>query len=183
MDFIDVFKDCLEYIRQKYSGFHFYCERDFVWTVQKFMTEYIEKNGLPYKVLNDYPIESGERRSKSVDIAVVSSNLDDKAVVMGIAQAEFVIEFKFEPSKLRKDEICVHKLPVVIWSEVIEDIARVNRFVKNKVAKCSIAILVDEYGRHKISQHHLKNDNSTWIDWGNCNCEKLNVSILYTEVK
>ncbi|HZK61077.1 MAG TPA: hypothetical protein VFC41_03310, partial [Anaerovoracaceae bacterium] len=77
--------------------------------------------------------------------------------------------------------ICVHKLPVVGWSGVLEDIDRVQRFVANEYAKCSVAILVDEFGRHKTSQHII--ENAMWIDWGNCNSEKLNVSILYTEFK
>ncbi|MBW7572439.1 hypothetical protein [Caproiciproducens faecalis] len=181
MNFLDVHKNCLEAIRQNYCNFHFYCERDFVWTVQKYIQNYIGDNRLPYKVFNDFPIESGEKRSKSVDIAVIANNFNDKDILIGKAQAEFVIEFKFEPSKMRKDDICVHKLPVVEWSGVLIDIDRIHRFVENRKAKCGVAILIDEFGRHKTSQHIL--ENSTWIDWGKCNSEQLNVSVLYTEVK
>jgi len=154
---------------------------NFVWTIQKLIAEYIHDNKLPFKVLNDFPIESGVRRSKSVDLAIIRNDLDDRDVLYGKAQAEFVVEFKFEPSKMRKDEICVHKLPVVQWSEVLKDIERVHRFVDSKLAKCSVAILVDEFGRYINPQHTP--GNSTWINWGNCNSQKLNVSILYTECK
>lgn len=181
MDWIEIFNNCLEEIKNNYHAYHFYCERDFVWTVQKFLDDYIRQNNLPYKILNDYPIEGGERRSKSVDLAVVYYDVKDFDVLKGEAQAEFVVEFKFEPSKMRKDEICIHKLPVVSWQGVLEDIDRVNRFVGNNKSKSSIAILIDEYGRHNTPNHTLC--NSEWIDWNNCNTNKLKISILYTVVK
>src|SRR5665648_948421 len=126
MDLLNIFKECLEVIRHYYCEYNFYCERDFVWTIQKLLKTHIEEKGLPYKVFNDFPMETGERRSKSVDIAIVKTGIDDRDISYGKAQAELVIEFKFEPSKMRKDEICVHKLPVVGWSGVLEDIDRVH---------------------------------------------------------
>lgn len=180
MDWIEVFNTCLEEIKNKYHTYHFYCERDFVWTVQKLIEEYISQNNLPYKILNDYPIEGGERRSKSVDLAVVNINSNDFDVMKGIEKAELVIEFKYEPSKMRKNEICVHKLPVVDWKDVLEDIDRVHRFVRDKKSKSSIAILIDEFGRHTTPNHILS--GSDWIYWGNGNTNDLNISILNTEI-
>lgn len=181
MDLLNLFNECLDVIRHSYCENNFYCERDFVWTVQKLLKNHIDENKLPYKILNDFPIEIGERRSRSVDIAIIKIGIDDRDVLFRKSKAELAIEFKFEPSKMRKDEICVHKLPVVEWREVLVDIERVHRFVENKATKCSIAILVDEFGRHKTS--HPIVEDSIWIDWGNCNSKNLNVSILYTEVK
>lgn len=79
------------------------------------------------------PIEYGKKRSICVDLAVISNDLEDKDVLQRKGQAEFVAEFKFEPSEMRKKEICIHKLPVVGWSEVLEDAERVKRFVDNSV--------------------------------------------------
>ena len=113
MEILNLFKECLEVIRHNYCGYNFFCERDFVWTVQKLLKNRIEEDKLPYNIFNDFPIETGERRSKSIDIAIVKIGIDDRDISYRKAQAELVIEFKFEPSKMRKDEICVHKLPVI----------------------------------------------------------------------
>lgn len=47
-------------------------------------------------------MEGGERRSKNVDLAVISINVNDSDVLKGDAKAELVVEFKYEPSKMRK---------------------------------------------------------------------------------
>lgn len=179
MDTIPDFINTLNHVKEHYSEYHFYCERDFVWTIQKLMREYFEKNNLPYRVYNDYPMEKGVH----VDLAIVDYSIkDNKAIQNGLAQAKITIEFKFEPSKLRSDEICVHKLPVVFFSEVMKDVERVHKFVADKKTKRSIAILVDEYGRFKTPQHMDVSPQSKWIDWGSCGSDKLNISILFTEV-
>ena len=77
MDWINIFNSCIEEIKNNYDSHHFYCERDFVWTVQKLISNYISLNNLPYKVLNDYPIEYGDHRSKSVDLSVLHKDIDD----------------------------------------------------------------------------------------------------------
>ncbi len=181
MDWIKIFNSCLEEIKNKYHTYHFYCERDIVWTIQRSIAEYIHQNKLPYKIINDYPIEGGERRSKSVDLAVVSIDVNDFDVLNGKAKAELVVEFKYEPSKMRKNEICIHKLPVVSWQGVLEDIDRVHRFVSNEKSKRSIAILIDEFGRFMTPNHIVY--GSEWIEWKNCNSKEFKISILYTEVK
>lgn len=179
MDWIKVFNECLEHIRINYKDYHFYCEKDFVWTAQRLIDEYIQENNLPFKVYNDYPIEPGLKRSKSVDLAIVSNDLYYKDLLNGYAIAELVVEFKFEPSKIRGDEICVHKLPVVFWREIIEDVNRVKRFSNDKKAKKSIAIFVDEFGRYRKSKYTIP--GSKWINWGDCGSTKLDISVLYTE--
>lgn len=180
MDWIRVFEDCLERIKINYKEYHFYCERDFVWTLQRLIDEYIRKNNLPFKVYNDYPIEPGKRRSKSVDLAIVSNELDYKELLNGQAMAELAVEFKFQPSKMRKDEVCIHKFPAVFWPGIVEDVNRVKRFVKDKRTKKSIAIFVDELSYYKRPKYAIQ--GSGWIDWGNYGSQNLNVSVFYTKI-
>lgn len=181
MEIIELFKESIEWVRANYTGFGFVVERDFVWTVQKHLSNAIIEKGLPFTVFNDYPIEKGTNRSKSVDLAVISKGITHTDILGGNAYAEFVAEFKFEPSKKRPD-ICTHKLPVVIWKEAIEDIHRIKRFTEKGTAKAGIAIFVDEYGRFK-KDCYSTDHYSEWIDWGSYNTDILNVSLLWTTFK
>lgn len=180
MDWVKFFYKCMDCIQKSYSANQFYCERDLVWTVQKMIAKKINDDKLPYKVFNDYPIEKGVHRSKSVDLSIVNIRCEDRAVAEGIDKAELVIEFKYEPSIMRKKEICIHKLPVVMWSDVKKDIKRVKSFVENGRSKAAISVFIDEYSRNNKPQKQLL--GSEWIKWESCNSEMLNISVLYTEV-
>lgn len=182
LDFLKVLDNCLEYLRLNYVSYHFYCERDFVWTIQKYIKEYLEKNKLPFKILNDFSVEPGRGRSKSVDLAIISDDLQYSDVLNGKAQAELLMEFKFEPSKMRKELFLKEKGgDVTSWNLIEKDIHRVKRFFENKLTKSSVAILVDEFSRHK--KNRKLTEKSNWREWGSYNSEKFNVVILYTEYK
>ena len=182
IDFLSIFKEVLESIRVDYLAFGFYVERDFVWCVQNRIWDRIRNDNLPYIVYHDYPIEEGRNRGISVDLAVVRSGVYQKGsfkdVMHGKASAEFVAEFKFEPSKMRND-ICTHKLPVVEWKKANEDIERITRFIVDKKTKSAAAILVDEFGRYRSREI---GSQSKWMDWGNYGNNQYNVSVLWTSI-
>ena len=172
-----LFWDTIESIRADYAMYNFYVERDFVWTVQKQLKRRIQNSGLPFTVYNDYPMERGPRRSKSVDLAVIPLASDSFDIRDGRESAEFVAEFKFEPSRERPNDICLHKLPVTAWKDIQNDVERVHRFVKDGKAKAAAALFVDEYGRHRAKN---PDSLSEWMDWGSYDTDSLNVSALYT---
>lgn len=174
------FNTAMSNIQSNYSSYGFVVERDLVWTIQKQLSKLITENGMPYMVYNDYPIEKGERRSKSVDLAVIQNRVKHTDILNRKNSVELAIEFKFEPSKKRND-ICRHKLPVVYWNSIIEDIKRVNRFTESNTVNIGIAVFVDEYGRYRNEKNYPITAQSKWIDWGNLGTDVYNVSLLYTE--
>ena len=149
-------------------------ERDFEWTVQKHFQDFIKSHNLPYEIFHNFPIEKGSK----ADLAVVCKGTSLKDVSEGKVKAELVIEFKFEPSRHRTD-FCIGKLDtaVVLWSEFVRDIERINRFIRDNRTKAAVSVLIDEFGRFKYQE--ISNE-STWIDWGNFGDEKYNISILWT---
>jgi hypothetical protein len=158
-----LFEDSLNWLKGNYSTFQFYTERDIVWTIQLNLIEQISKEGLPYKVFNDYGILPGKRRSLSTDIAI----LNKEGVV------EVAVEFKYEPSHERAN-IPKKKFPVVFWGKegVGKDIQRIKDFVEKDVAKKAYSIFIDEGGHFR---HRTPHPGSHWIEWGN------GVSVLYSE--
>lgn len=174
-DITILFKESMEWVNSNYTQFGFVMERDFVWTIQKHLSKAVKDNGLPFVVFNDYPIEKGTNRSKSVDLAVVSKGVNHIDILNGNACAEFISEFKFEPSAKRTD-IFRHKLPVVFWSAVIEDINRIKRFTQNNVTKTGVAVFVDEFGRYKKSSSPI----DYYSKWGSYKTNIFNISVLWT---
>jgi len=186
IDFIKVFELVLDRIRDEYLAHSFYLERDFVLLVQKYFWEIIKYSGLPFQVFNDYPIEEGERRSKSADLIIVEEGIYNKKsfddVLLARVKAELAIEFKFEPSEERVD-VCQHKLPAVAWSgknSVTEDIEKINRYVNDNKTKSAVAIFVDEFWRHRGQEI---NRPSRWINWGDFGDDRYNVAVLWTEYR
>ena len=63
-------EEAVDWLREHYGEFEFWVERDLVWTVQTHLRQVIGERGLPYLVLNDYPMLAGSRRSVSADLVV-----------------------------------------------------------------------------------------------------------------
>jgi len=81
-------EESFDWLKQNYSRFRFFVERDLVWTVQMHLLDSIQERGLPYKVFNDYPMLSGKHRARSSDLAILNS----------LDEVEVAAEFKYEPS-------------------------------------------------------------------------------------
>jgi len=151
----ELFENTIAWLQSNYSSYHFYVERDIVWTVQTHIQQQITQQDLPCKIFNDYPILPGTNRSLSADLVILTTDHE-------IALAA---EFKYEPSHSRTD-IQKQKLPVVVWGAdgVGKDIARIFEFVEKGKAKAAYSIFIDEGGYfHKRNPH----ERSRWIDWGN----------------
>lgn len=134
-----------------------------VWTVQARIAQHIAEARLPYRVFSDYPVLPGNRRHISADLGI----LDAKTGAIDV-----VAEFKYEPSHQR-DDILKQKLPVVFWREgVIEDTARIRRFVQEGGAKAAYAVFIDEGGYFR---QRPAPPGSQWIDWRN------GVWVLYSQ--
>ena len=176
IDFLAIFEEIIEKIRNEYLSYNFFTERDFEWTVQKYFGEFINKNNLPYEIFNNHPIAKG----KIVDLAVVNKGTSYRAISQRGAVAEFIIEFKFEPS-MRRSDFCDGKLEqaVCFWSEISKDIERINHFVEEKKTKSAVAVLVDEFGRFRNKEI---SSQSRWIDWGSFGNDLYNVSLLWTSL-
>ena len=62
-----LFRRALDWLREHYSEFVFYVERDIVWTIQTKLNELIKQESLPFRVFNDYPMLPGPTRGLSAD--------------------------------------------------------------------------------------------------------------------
>lgn len=154
---MQLFEGSLEWLRQNYTQFRFFTERDLVWTVQTQMRKRIDDDRLPFRVFNDYPLLAGKRRSLSADLAILNS---ENLVVVAV-------EFKYEPSHQRKGiDISNGKFPVVFWGDdgVGKDVKRIREFVAQGRAQVAYAVFIDEGGAFYRRPAH---PHSEWREWGN----------------
>ena len=82
----ELFESAMHWLRDHYTDYRFFTERDLVWTVQLRLLAEIESRGLPFRVFNDYTMSPGIR----TDIAI----LEGDAVAVAA-------EFKYEPDSGR----------------------------------------------------------------------------------
>ena len=159
-----LFESAIAWLRDHYSNFQFFTERDVVWTVQSRLLTFVDQGAAgPYKVRNDYPMMLGTRA--------------DLAILDAVGDVDVAVEFKYEPSHARKD-ILVTKFPVVSWGSdgVGRDVNRVQAYVGSAVARNAYAVFIDEGGHYRI---RLPHPSSRWIDWGSV--PRAGVSVLWTE--
>lgn len=154
MDAAQLFETVMQGLREHYADYRFFTERDIVWTVQLRLYAEIKKQGLPFRVFNDYTMVAPNIRA---DLAIL------EAGVVAVAA-----EFKYEPdpgrSTNRGGDIWHSKLPVVIWAEAEKDIERSQNYVIQRQAKTAYSVVIDEGGRHK---RRNPPNGCDWQDWGN----------------
>jgi hypothetical protein len=159
-------REALDWLRVNYGRFEFWVERDLGWTVQTRLRQVVRERGLPYLVLNDYPMLAGTRRSVCADLVIRERRTGSMMAA----------EFKYEPRHQRADFLAMpNKLPVVSWGAdgVAKDIERIRTFVEAGVVSAAHAVFVDE-GRH--FRHRPAHPGSTWEDWNDAG-----PSILWTQ--
>jgi hypothetical protein len=168
----DILKEKIEGIMEKYHSYGFMIERDFVWTVQKKLKEYIKHDAKlcgKYKVFNDFGIKKSlnkkAKRPQSADIVVVSVEEDTDIKKREYITVELAVEFKFEPLRTRED-IFQKKLKqsVCDFKRIEEDTTRVEEYVKKKLAKEAVAVFIDEGSRF---QKKINDSRSIKLHWKN----------------
>ncbi|MXW23426.1 MAG: hypothetical protein F4Z96_01890 [Chloroflexi bacterium] len=151
MDATALFEDAIEWLREHYSEFRFFTERDLVWTVQRQLLEQIEDGKLALRVFNEERIGG-----KRADLTLVEGD----TVVLAA-------EFKYEPSRERDDrrggDIRHTKFPVVDWREAAADVGRAREFAEQRHAHAGYSIFVDEGGAFR---HRTAPTGSRWSEWG-----------------
>jgi len=151
-----VFAEALDWLRNAYGDFHFFEERDVVWTLQEHLRSILEQQRLPYSVFNEFPMLPGTRRAKSADLALVSSQ----------GSALLTADFKYEPDHLRAGpEIWPGKFPRVAWtgdSSVLEDVRRASDYVARGRTPVAFSVLVDEGGAFS---HREAPAGTVWQTW------------------
>lgn len=150
-----LFTEAMDWLRQHYEQFEFWVERDVVWTVQTHLRQLVAERGLPYQILNDYPMLAGARRVLSADLVIREQETG----------AKWAAEFKYEPAHHRAEFLTMPgKLPVVVWGTegVAKDVSRIRAFVDAGAASGAFAIFIDE-GRY--FRHRPPHPGSAWVDW------------------
>ena len=152
MNAAELFESAMHWLRDHYTEYRFFTERDLVWTVQLRLLAEIESRGLPFRVFNDYTMLPGIR----TDIAI----LEKDAVAVAA-------EFKYEPDPARSSnrggDIWHSKLPVLIWTEAEKDVERAQSYIAQGRAGAAYSIVIDEGGRHNW---RTPADGCEWQDWG-----------------
>lgn len=156
-----LFKESLEWLKNNYDRYEFFMERDIVWTLQQRLREKVRKMGLPYRIVNDWPMKKGERRSLCADLVIIQND-----------QVRLAAEFKYEPDHEREEDFSENKLKasVVFWSgehSVEEDIRRIGQFSTNKKYADDfrgVSIFIDEGGKFYGKREAFP--GSQWEKWG-----------------
>ena len=175
----EIFKDAIETLREQYTEYRFFMERDVVWTVQLLMLKEIERRGLPYRVFNGYRMEpkQGQKQGQLADLAVLDN----------AGKIELVAEFKYEPSHNRSTgsdcDIPKSKFDPsrVFWSDgdnssVLKDVQSVKYYVDSCQTKTAYSILIDEGGYHR-RRNQKPPPGCVWKEWEN------GISILWRAVE
>lgn len=187
----DLFDSVMEWLGGEYKNFHFYVERDLVWTIQKELKKRIAAGENGFEVFNDYPmIQQAGARALSTDLAILRGD-----------QVLLAVEFKFEPTRGGVEFTTMgKKWPVVEFgwhrdgSEkcpkgkpvgVHRDIKRVEDFVVDEFCRAdyqrinradvAIAVFVDEDGWFQERYKQLLScTDYKWTRW-----EGPNVYVLH----
>ena len=174
MEAAEMFENSMDWLREHYDEYHFFAERDVVWTIQTKLINEIVENDLPYLVFNDYAATGGPRS----DLAILTE--DGFAVVNA--------EFKYEPSEgrrfftrvtrpgvsegrlqrlrfpMRKKSAMGPRYRVVPWASVMRDIERVQNYVARGKATVAYSVFIDEGGH--FFQRKAAPPGSEWWNWG-----------------
>lgn len=172
MEASELFENSITWLKDNYSRFQFFVERDIVWTLQKYLLSRIKEYGLPFRVFNDYPILPGKRHSFCVDLAILNTD----------GLVEVAAEFKYEPSHKRGDIWPTKFKPsVVFWSDdsVGKDVKRVQDYVVMGKAKVAYAVFIDEGGYFSSKLPH---PGSQWIHWVTEDISSHRVALLWSRV-
>jgi hypothetical protein len=163
---VGLFEEVIAWLREHYSEFEFWVERDLVWTVQSHLGQVIKERSLPYSVINDCPMLPSVGRARSADLVIRDAG---KSVLVAV-------EFKYEPSHCRAD-LPPAKLPVVFWGNdgVAKDIKRIREFVEQGAARVAFAIFIDEGGYFR---HRPAHPGAEWRDWSASHPGGHEVSVL-----
>ena len=145
-----LFEEAIAWLRSSYSGFHFFTERDVVWTFQLRLQELVETRAdRRWTVFNDHTVANRRR----TDLALVA---EDQTI-------DLAAEFKYEPAHSRSDIVST-KFPVCFWDDqgIAKDVDRAREYVTDGSAAIAYAVLVDEGGHFR---HREPPPGSRWIDW------------------
>ena len=153
MNAAELFESAMHWLRDHYTDYRFFTERDIVWTVQLRLLAEIESRGLPFRVVQEYTI---------------LPNVRTDMVIMERDAVAVAAEFKYEPdsgrSSNRGGDIWHSKFPVIDpWSEAEKAVERAQSYVTQGRAGAAYAIVIDEGGRHNWRPTP---DGCQWRDWG-----------------
>lgn len=164
----NLFEQAIVWLRENYTRFQFFQERDLVWTVQTHIVKLIQQQGLAYQIFNDYRMTPGSPCSPCADLAICGHR----------GSVEVAAEFKYEPSHQRTD-ILPGKFDVVGWGDVKKDVDRIQEFVAQGKARVGYSLLIDEGGHFR---HRNPLPQCRWIDWEPSGASSSHVSVLWSRV-
>lgn len=168
-DSSQLFEAALGWLKDNYRSFHFFQERDIVWTLQIHMLKEIETSNLPFKIYDNHKLA----RDKGVDLAILDrGNATDT-----------VVEIKYEPDHKRGGlDISMGKLNPsrVYWNSprdggVEPDVHRINQIVRQRTARTSFSVFIDE-GSYFSSRPAP--EGAKWENWGRSPYSQALISVL-----
>ena len=163
MNSVELINNSLEWLKDNYSCYRFYKERDIIFMLQTYLNDFIKKNSLPFKSYNDYPILCCANKRHLADLVIKTNDEKDDMV-------DAAVEFKYEPDKKRKNtDMLSGKFPAVCWNgeySVLGDIERIRKYIQRSKANHAYSIFIDE-GRHfyKNPRYDKKTPkDSKWVE-------------------
>ncbi|HOY08654.1 MAG TPA: hypothetical protein PLB05_01095 [Candidatus Omnitrophota bacterium] len=142
----NLFESSFSWLLSDYSNHNFFCERDIVWTLQKYILGEIKDKQLPFSLFNEWPMEP---KKQYADLVIGAKTSVEQF------KPEEILEVKYEPDRNRKIFLKT-KFPVVSLKEFKKDIDRVSDFVRKGTVEAGYCLFVDEGGYYKEDHAALK---------------------------
>ena len=167
---IQLFEEVVAWLEANYKSYHFFEERDIVWTMQTHMLSEIGKHNLDFKIYDNHKCV----KDKHADLAILNGNLT----------IDTLIEVKYEPDHTRANiDIYSKKFPRVYWNNkryggVEPDIDRIRNLVRQGIAKTGYSIFIDE-GSHFATKSEP--EGSVWVEWGTSPYSNKKISVLVSK--
>ncbi len=122
----------LHWVLETWWQHRFFVQRDVVWTIQKRLIDEPAAQSLSYRVHHNYKMPDG--------------TLAALALVGRRGHVALALKVKYEPDHDRTDNFLLGKLTpsVVTWTDVAQDVERVNGWVAQGYAQEALALLFDE---------------------------------------
>jgi len=167
---MQLFENALTYLKDNYKSYHFFVERDIVWTLQLYMIKEVETQQLPFKIYDNHKFVKG----KQADLVILNK---DQSI-------DTLVEMKYEPDHMRANvDIFAGKFPRVYWNSkrdggVEPDIVQVRSFVEQGFASLGFSIFIDE-GSHFFRK--TAPEGSMWVNWGQSPYSNKIISVLISK--
>ena len=156
----ELFEGAMEWLRENYSEYQFFKERDIEWTLQSRISKEIEKRDLAYRVFDNHTVSANPR--KSADLVILEH---DNSVGIGCGSSNMNLPMLERPTS---EEIFGLRSSTHLPSFGREMEASQKtlfgfvEFVESGGVRVGYSVFIDEGSNFR---HKKPFEGSEWVDW------------------